>query len=314
MMLPIALAVLDKSRDPRLTISLLLGMAYAASVGGIGTPIGTPPNLIFMQVYGEATGLEPGFTDWMGWGIPVVVLLVPVIAVWITRGLDRSEVIDLPDAGAWRVEEKRTLAVFAATAFAWITRKEPYGGWSGLFGLENANDASVALLAVVAMFLIPNGRGEKLLDWPTAARIPWGVLILFGAGITIARAFSATGISGTIGEQLSALQYLPPVLVIGIICLSVTFLTEVTSNTATTALLMPILAAGAMSAGIDPKILMVPAAMTASCAFMLPVATAPNAVVFGSGRVTIARMVREGFVLNLLGVTIVTLVSYWLLI
>jgi sodium-dependent dicarboxylate transporter 2/3/5 len=314
MMLPIALAVLEKSRDPRLTVSLLLGMAYAASVGGIGTPIGTPPNLIFMRVYTETTGIEPSFTDWMGWALPVIVILVPIIAIWITRGLDRTESVELPPTGEWRPEEIRTLIVFGCTALAWITRKEPFGGWSAMLGLENANDASVALLAVVAMFIVPNGRGERLLNWQTASRIPWGILILFGSGIAIARAFTTTGISATIGEELSALQYLHPLLVIGAICLCVTFLTEITSNTATTALLMPILAAGAVSAQIDPRLFMVPAAMTASCAFMLPVATGPNAVVFGSNRLTIAQMAREGLILNLIGVCVVTCVSYFLLV
>lgn len=312
MLLPIVLAVAEQSRDHRLQLALLLGIAYAGSVGGIGTPIGTPPNLIFMTVFSDTTGTQISFGGWMQMGLPVVVILVPLIALWLTRGLRGGEKLQLPIPGAWRPEEVRTLIVFAVTALAWITRSEPFGGWSALLGLPGANDASVALLAVVVMFLVPNARGGRLLNWDTASSIPWGILILFGSGIAIARAFANTGISASVGEALSALQHLPLIVMIGLICLSVTFLTEVTSNTATTALLMPILAAAAMSGGIDPRILMVPAAMTASCAFMLPVATGPNAVVFSSNRIQIREMAREGVVLNLLGVTVVTVVCYYL--
>ncbi len=311
MLLPIVLAVTEKSRDHRLQLALLLGIAYAGSVGGIGTPIGTPPNLIFMEVYSDTTGNQLTFLEWMRWGLPVTLVMVPIIGLWLTRGLRRGEDLEIPDPGVWRTEEVRTLAVFALTALLWITRREPFGGWSGLLGLNNANDASVALLAVVVMFLVPNGRGEKLLDWHTASRIPWGILILFGAGIAIAKAFGNSGISVAIGESLSGLQHLPLLLVIGMICLTVTFLTEVTSNTATTALLMPIFAAAAVSTGIDPRLLMIPAAMTASCAFMLPVATGPNAVVFSSGRVKIREMAREGLILNLCGVAVVTLLCFY---
>ncbi|MBT8132246.1 MAG: SLC13 family permease, partial [Gammaproteobacteria bacterium] len=312
MLLPIALAVTEQSKDHRLQLSLLLGIAYAGSVGGLGTPIGTPPNLIFMEVYAETTGIRLSFSEWMRWGLPITIIMVPLIGLWLTRGLGKGVPLELPKPGLWRPEEVRTLTVFAVTAFAWITRSEPFGGWSQLLNLPTANDASVALLAVVAMFLIPNGHGEKLLNWKTASKIPWGILILFGAGITIAKAFGNSGISVAIGEALADLRHLPVLLVIALVCLSVTFLTEVTSNTATTALLMPILAAASASAGIDPRLLMVPAAMTASCAFMLPVATGPNAVVFSSGRITIREMAREGFVLNLIGVTVVTCVGYFL--
>ncbi|NNF62047.1 MAG: SLC13/DASS family transporter [Gammaproteobacteria bacterium] len=312
MLLPIALAVIDQTRDHRLQLALLLGIAYAGSVGGLGTPIGTPPNLIFMKVYTETTGIRLTFTDWMRWGLPVTAIMIPIIGLWLTRRLEHSAPLRLPESGAWRSEEIRTLIVFMLTALAWVTRSEPFGGWSAMLGLPDANDASVALLAVVVMFLLPNGHGEKLLDWKTASSIPWGILILFGAGICIAKAFGNSGISTAIGEALSGLRHLPVLLVIAIICLTVTFLTEVTSNTATTALLMPIMAAAAVSSGLDPRLLMVPAAMTASCAFMLPVATGPNAVIFSSGRVQIREMAREGLILNLIGVVVVTLVCYFI--
>jgi sodium-dependent dicarboxylate transporter 2/3/5 len=314
MLVPVALAVVDRSDDPELAVPLLLGIAYGASVGGIGTPIGTPPNLIFMQVYARATGNEPDFLTWMSWGVPVVVLLLPVVGWWLTRNLKQGTRLEIPAVGRWQPAERRVLAVFSVTALAWITRKGPLGGWSGLLDLPQANDASVALLAVVIMFMIPNGRGERLLDWNSAARIPWGVLILFGGGIAIASAFIESGLSARLGESLAAATTtLPLLLLIGLIALTVNFLTELTSNTATTNLLMPILAAAGIAAGMDPRLLMIPAAMAASCAFMLPVATAPNAIVFGSGRVRITDMMRYGVVLNLLATAVISVVCYWIL-
>ncbi|MEP5764094.1 MAG: SLC13 family permease [Halieaceae bacterium] len=314
MLLPVAMAILEKARGDTLAVPLLLGMAYAASVGGIGTPIGTPPNLIFMQVFEEVTGESVSFTQWMSVGLPVVIVLVPIIGLWLTRHLHGSSDVELPDPGHWRTEERRVMIVLTLTALAWITRTEPFGGWREWLGLYSANDASVALLAVVLMFVTPNGKGEKLLTWERAVTIPWGVLILFSGGICLAKGFVSSGLSQLLGDWLASLNYLPLWGLIAMICLVVTFLTETTSNTASTTLLMPILAAAALSAGIEPEVLMIPAAMTASCAFMLPVATAPNTVVYGSGRIAVQRMVREGFVLNLVGVTVVTAVCYWRLV
>ncbi len=246
MLLPIAMAVVDQTTDRKLQKSLLLGIAYAASVGGVGTPIGTPPNLVFMKIYADATGVEPAFLDWMKWALPVVLTMVPIVGWWLTRGLSHAGSIQLPTVGQWRPDEVRTLMVFGLTALLWVTRKQPYGGWSGWAGLDSANDACVALLAVVAMFLIPNGKGERLLDWEKAVGIPWGILILYGGGITLAKAFVTSGLSQRLGDALSGLGQLPIIVLIGAICLAVTFLTEVTSNTATTTLLMPILAAAAL--------------------------------------------------------------------
>ena len=306
MLLPIVVAVIEKVPDERLSLALLLGYAYAASVGGIGTPIGTPPNLIFMQNYEALVGEEVSFITWMSWTLPVVFVMIPLIWFWLTRRIESTTKIELPPVGTWRSEEIRTLAVFATTAFLWITRSDPFGGWQKLLNLSYANDASVALLAVVAMFLIPNGKGEKLLDWPTAVSIPWGVLLLFSSGIVIAEAFTKSGLSQEIGDQLATLSALPVPLLIGLLCLVVTFMSGLTSNTAIAVLMMPLLVENRAATRIDSKLLMVPAALTASFAFMLPVATAPNAVVFSSGRVTVRQMAREGFVLNLMGVVVVT--------
>ena len=316
MLLPVAYAVLDSAdtdNAKKLAVPLFLGIAYAASIGGLGTPIGSPPNVVFLKVYGEASGNIPSFTQWMLWGLPVVVMLLPLAGLWITRHLGKTAPLEIPQAGIWRSEEVRVLIIFSLTALAWITLREPFGGWSSWFNLPTANYAAVALTAVVLMFILPNGNGGRLLDWESASTIHWGVLLLFAGGIAIAKAFAVTGISEAIGESLSGVTRLSIIVLIAVVALSVTFLTEITSNTATTTLLMPILAAAALGAGFEPALLMLPAALSASCAFMLPVATAPNAIVFGTGKITVEQMVREGFALNLMGAAVITLVVYfWL--
>lgn len=313
MLLPVAIAVIDGSEDSELATPLLLGIAYGASIGGMGTPIGTPPNVAFMGIYEEVTGESIAFSTWMGYALPVVLVMLPLAALWITRRLTYTGAVDLPRVGQWRVAERRVFIVFALTALAWVTRSEPFGGWTALLGLPYSNDAIVAFIGVVVLFLVPNGEGEKLLDWETANRIPWGMLILFGAGISIATAFMNSGLSATIGGTLEQLTTLHLWLMIGIICLMVTFLTEVTSNTATTTLLMPIMAAAAIGAATDPKLFMIPAALSASCAFMLPVATPPNVITFSTGRISVRTMAQEGLALNLLGVLVISSLIYAML-
>ena len=314
MLMPVALAVLASCSDRNsLAAPLLLGLAWSCSIGGLGTPIGTPPNLILVQVYEENTAQTISFGQWMSWGIPVVLTLLPLAWWWVTRAVPRELDIQLPAVGPWRSAERRVLVVFGLTAVAWITRAEPFGGWQTWLDLPAANDASVALLAVVALFVVRDDQGEPLIDWAKASQIPWGVLLLFGGGICLARAFVASGLSAQVGDALTTVAALPVFAMMLLLALAVTFLTEATSNTATTALLMPVLAAVALAVEIDPLWLMVPAAMSASCAFMLPVATAPNAVVFGSGELPIRRMVREGFVLNLMGALLISTVAWALL-
>lgn len=315
MLLPVAYAVLESnnSASKKLAVPLFLGIAYASSIGGLGTPIGSPPNVVFLKIYAEATGVSIGFGQWMLWALPVVLLMIPLAGLWMTRNLEKGEPLVLPKVGDWRTEEVRVLILFGLTALAWITLREPAGGWSGWLNVPSANYAAVALTSVVLMFVLPNGHGGKLLDWESASSIHWGVLLLFAGGIAIAKAFAVTGISEAIGQSLSGVTRLSVISIIAIVALSVTFLTEITSNTATTTLLMPILAAASLGAGFEPAILMLPAALSASCAFMLPVATAPNAIVFGTGKMTVEQMVREGFALNLIGVTVITAVVYlWL--
>ena len=311
MLLPVALAVIASSSAPKaLAPPLLLGLAWACSIGGLGTPIGTPPTLIFMQVYEETTGTAVSFSEWMTWGIPVVAVMVPTIALVLARQVPNDLTVALPDIGEWRSAEKRVLAIFALTALAWMTRTEPFGGWREWLDMPMANDAAVAFCAVIAMFVSRDKTGEPLISWEQASAIPWGVLLLFAGGITLAKGFVASGLSTQVGELLANLALVPTLFAIVMVAILVTALTEATSNTATTALLMPILAAASMAAHIDPLILMVPAAMSASCAFMLPVATAPNAVVFGTGQIGIQTMVRWGIWVNVLGVVVISAVVF----
>ncbi|HNS87928.1 MAG TPA: SLC13 family permease, partial [Parvularculaceae bacterium] len=186
MLSTMALAILAREGDKRLAAPLLLGIAYASSLGGTGTLIGTPPNLIFADAYLKATGEEYSFVRWMKVGAPIVAIGVPLMGLWLTRNLKDVTAPNLPDAGPWRKDEARTLMVFAGAMFFWITRTEPFGGWSGLLNMPGAGDATVAVAAVVVMFLIPNGKGGALLDWRSAGDIPWGMLLLFAGGICIA--------------------------------------------------------------------------------------------------------------------------------
>lgn len=302
MLVAIARAVIEQIRRKEFATTLLLGIAYAASVGGIGTPIGSPPNLIMIAVFRDTFDIEISFLQWMTWGVPVVLLCIPAIALRLTYKLKGKKITaELPKLDPMNTGERRVLAVFVLVAVLWLTRRDPWGGWSELFGIPGASDTGIAILGAILMFIVPRGDGssEKLLDWATAEKIPWGILLLFGGGIAIAESFAATGLTTTVGGQIAQLTSLNPLIMILILCLIVTFVTEVTSNTATTNLLMPILAASAIATGIDGRLLMVPAAVSASCAFMLPVATAPNAIIFGTGNIKMSRMIREGFVLNI---------------
>lgn len=322
-LLPVALAVIGHSDDDRFKLMLLLGLAYSASLGGVGTLIGTPPNVIFASVYEEFAKTEYGFLTWMKTSIPIVIIAIPLMAWWLSRGIKLEHGIKFPAVGAWRSEEVRTLVVFLSVAALWVFRKEPFGGWSGALGLNAVGDSTIALLGVVVMFLVPSGKSntdkegkkseEKLLDWKTASDIPWGMLLLFAGGICIAKAFVASGLSQVIGEALSGITELPLLVVMLIIALSVSFLTEITSNTATATLLMPILASAAVVNNIPIELIMIPAVISCSCAFCLPVATAPNSIVFSSGHVTIKQMAREGIVLNIMVAFVVAGVCYFTL-
>ena len=306
MMLPVAMAVLAEYPDPRLRAPLILAIAYAASIGGWGTPIGTPPNLVFMKVYEQSTGTRMGFIEWMRFGIPVLLVFLPILGFWLTRNLASAPAAMLPPLKPWSAAERRVVLVFGVVVLAWIFRAWPAGGWSLLLGLPRISDASIALIGVILMAVIGDGRGGRLLEWRVAERIPWGALVLFAGGIALASAFESSGLGAILVGRLGALGTLPPLLLILCVCLGITLLSEIASNTATAVLLMPILALAAKTAGIEPALLMVPGVLAASCGFMLPVATAPNLVAYGTGQVPLARMIREGAVLDLIGVAVLT--------
>lgn len=323
-MLPVAIAVIKENKnEPLFSVNLLLAIAYGASIGGIATLIGTPPNGVFAAAYDKIAGQPVDFLSWFKIGIPVSILMLIVCGFILTRGVHGKSSYELEELGPWTTWQKRVLTIISLTALLWVTRKLPFGwgGWSEWLNMPKAEDATVALLAVVCMFLIPNGEknadgsSRKLLDWQTAVSIPWGILLLFAGGLAIAAAFSASGLAEIIGQELHrSTAGMHPLLIIVLISFSVTFLTEITSNTATATLLMPILAAGAISSGLNPALYMIPAALSASCAFMLPIATPPNAIVFGGAdSVTIPIMARTGLWLNLAGVVIISLVCYYLL-
>ena len=321
MLLPIALAVLQQSGDPRLRTPLLLGIAYSASVGGMATPIGTPPNVIFMGQFYENTGSELPFARWMSIGLPITLVLLPIIWWWVTRKIGDSKPIDMPEIGKVQTNEIRVMGVFVVTALLWVFRSGPWGGWSawmpgtpGMIG-----DATVALGAALFLFLCPSGKEptesgniDRLLDWETAERIPWGILVMFGGGMALASGFKESGLSEAIGSQLTFLAGSPTWLIVLSVCLLVTFLTEITSGTATAMLLLPILGEMAVAVDLPPEMLMIPGTISCSCAFMLPVATAPNVIVFGAGGIRTDEMARTGLMLNFIAAIVIAAMTMWL--
>jgi len=327
MMVPIALsaaAALDL-KDDRFAVALLLGVCYAASIGGVATPIGTPTNLIAIDWLEQNVDATIGYLQWMAFGLPTVVLLVPTAWWAVTRRLGNhidadaaiGSVRDQRDAlGTITAPEARVAAVFGIVALLWVSRV-PLQGWAAGAGVEwmaSLSDMGIAIAGAVVMFLVPAGGTAKraLLTWPEAVKLPWGVLILFGGGISLGQAITRTGLSAWIGEQLSALSAFPPFVFIIAVVLLVIFLTELTSNVATMTTLAPILGALALAVGAAPESLLGPAAVAASCAFMLPVATAPNAIIYATDRVQVPEMMRAGIRVNLIGAAIIAAIGYFI--
>ncbi len=300
---------------------LMLCIGYSASIGGVATLIGTPPNIIFAGAAEELFGVTIGFAHWMVYGLPISVVFMLVAWFYMTRfaypsGLDEipgsREVIrgQLKELGATTKEEKLIAAVFIFVALAWISRAFVL---DAIFPM--INDALIAILGAVITFVIPVNlaRGKFLNDWETATKVPWGILILFGGGLAIAAGFSDSGLAEWIGMQLSVLEGSSMLIIMLAVVAMVVYLTEITSNTATTSMMMPIMAAMAAAMSVHPYAMMITAATAASYAFMLPVATPPNAVIFGSGYITIPQMARAGMWLNILAVAVITLFAYfWL--
>ncbi|MFO8060511.1 MAG: DASS family sodium-coupled anion symporter [Bacillota bacterium] len=300
---------------------LMLSIAYAASIGGVATLIGTPPNIVFAGAAEEMFGIVIGFDQWLMYGLPVSAVFLVLAWLYMTRKAYPTKLKEIPGGrelvesqlrslGAITREEKLIAAVFGGVALAWMTRS-----FLLVHIFPMIHDSVIAILGAVITFLIPVNirKGVFLNDWRTAVNIPWGILLLFGGGLCIAAGFTETGLAGWIGMRLSALEGAPMFLIMLAVVTLVIYLTEITSNTATTSMMMPIMAAMATAMLIHPFALMITAATAASYAFMLPVATPPNAVIFGSGYVTIPDMVKAGVWLNLLGIAVITLFAYlWL--
>jgi solute carrier family 13 (sodium-dependent dicarboxylate transporter), member 2/3/5 len=329
MMLPIGLAIVAQYRDHPDTPEnehtefgkmLMLAIAYSASIGGIATLIGTPPNLVFASMVKELYGIEIAFLDWMLLALPLSIVLLILCWWYLTRIAVRLDSDDFPGGvaeikrqkkalGRMQSQEKRVLGVFVLTALAWICRSfllSPY--------LPALDDTIIALCAGVVLFVLPGRqKSTSILSWEDSKKIPWGILLLFGGGLAIATGFKDTGLAKWLAELLIALDFLPLLLMTFMLVAAINFLTEITSNLATTAMILPVLAPLAAAMGVSPYVFMVGATLAASCAFMLPVATPPNAVVFGSGYVRMSDMIRAGLGLNLLSILIVTLWVYFIL-
>ncbi|MFC4557569.1 SLC13 family permease [Virgibacillus kekensis] len=302
--------------------ALMLSIAYSASLGGIGTLIGTPPNTVLAGVINNLYGVELSFANWMLFGVPVAWIFIIIAWFYLVKVAYPLKLKELPGGleviqsekkkiGDPSFEEKAVFVVFIVAALSWITRSFLLQEYIN----ENINDAIIAMSAALVLFIIParSKKGDSLLDWDTAVKLPWGILLLFGGGLAIAAGFQGSGLSEWIGNQLNVLQGVNIFIVLMVVAALVIFLTEITSNTATASMMYPIMASLAVALGVHPYAVMIAAGVAASCAFMLPVATPPNAVVFGSGYLRIPDMAKAGFALNVLGVFIVTLAVYFFL-
>ncbi len=301
----------------RFGVAVMLGIAYAASIGGVGTLVGTPPNVLLAAMLEDLAGVHVGFGQWMLIGIPVVLLTLPLVWWWLVRVAYPPEIDRLPGGrrlvreelrrlGPWTPGARRTAAIVILTAVAWVTR-ELWQPWVAAEGM--LKDATVGVAGALALFLTPSGDGGRLLERDAWREVPWNVLLLFGGGLALARGFVDTGLARLLSEVAVTLAEMPlPVflLAIGVV---VVILTEFASNTASTAMVLPLLAAAAASLGLAPPLLMVPAALAASMAFMMPAGTPPNAIVFGTGYVRIPQMLWGGVVADLVALVVITAVT-----
>lgn len=339
MMLPIALSVIALVRREivksgatiptstggqfNFAVCLLLGTAYGASIGGVGTLIGTPPNVLMVS-HLASQGVEVSFAKWMLIGVPFVVAFLPIAWVVLTRLVFPIQISEIPGGralirrelelqGPMSRAELAVLVVFVLTAVAWITqpllKRIAIGGMS-FAGVE---DSVIAIAAALVLFGLPIDwkRGVFLLTWEEAVKLPWGTLILFGGGLSLAAAVKVSGVAGYIGQGVQSMEGVPTWMLVLVVITLLVFLTELTSNTATIATFLPILSAVALGLGTDPVLLIVPATISVSLAFMMPVATPPNAIIFGSGEITIAQMCKAGMWLNIIGIALVFLLTYF---
>ena len=328
MLLPIVLSVIGVILDnvPDLTernrkdfqAAMLLGLAYSASIGGLATLVGTPPNALLAGYLATHYGIEISFAEWMLVGVPVSMVMLPLAWILLTRFLFP---VNIPESaavqahlhelrarmGPMTIPEKRVAIIFVSVILAWVLHPA-LAKWAGFSGLS---DAGIVMTAAVLLFMLPSGNvaQPQLMTWHDVSRLPWGVLVLFGGGLSLAAAVSDSGLALWLGESLAPLNAWGVVALVIAATALVIFLTELTSNLATTATMLPVMGAIALQAGVPPLVLTVPITIAASCAFMLPVATPPNAIVFATGMLTIPQMVRAGFFLNLIGIVIVVLTA-----
>lgn len=330
MLLPIALSVVQAVEEGGETLShtqqqafrnaTLLGLAYGASIGGMATLIGTPPNAFLAAFLAAETGKTIGFAEWMSFALPVTIILLPLCWLLLTRVLYRVDFRASPavrnsvfqaiePAARWSRGERRVAGLFLGLVAGWLFRDQ----LRLIPGLSNLSDTSIALVAAILAFIIPDGeRDGPLISWDEASRLPWGVLILFGGGLALASGMSASGLTEWIGGQLAPLGSLHHVLLVGVTVLLVILLTELTSNLATAAAFLPVMAALAGENAVSMMMLLVPVTLSASCAFMFPVATPSNAIVYGAGGISISRMVRAGLLLNVIAAgVLVVFAAIW---
>ena len=330
MMLPIGIAIIKQMKDLKATPedenlvfgkTLMLSIAYSASIGGVATLIGTPPNLVFTGIVQELYGIEISFLEWFVFGLPISIVLLVISWVYLTRVAfkfaDNKFVSgkveikkQLSQMGKITYEEKIVLSIFILAGFSWISRTF----FLNLF-LPSLDDAMIALIAGLSLFVFSakSSPNEKIMSWDDAVKLPWGILLLFGGGLAIAAGFQESGLAAWIAENLTNLNGYAIFIILLVVITAVNFLTEITSNLATIAMLLPILAPTAIILDVHPYLLMVGATIAASCAFMLPVATPPNAVVFGSNYLKISDMVKVGFMMNIISIVIIILVVYFVL-
>jgi sodium-dependent dicarboxylate transporter 2/3/5 len=342
MMVPIAIAIIlhleekfGRKECHGFTVALMLGIAYACSLGGIATLVGTPPNLSFARIFEISfPNAEPiAFGQWLVMAFPITVVLLTLVWLLLTRVFFRfgqsfkvdRDVVERGYAALGRMsfEERAVLAVFAITALGWVFRRDlvlgllTVPGWSRLLPhADLIDDATVAIAMAMILFFIPtrtkDAGSRTVMGVDVFTKIPWHIVLLFGGGFALARGFRVTGLSETIGARFVGLEGTPPLVMISLVCGGLTFLTELTSNTATTEMILPILASVAVAMKANPLLLMIPATLSASCAFMMPVATPPNAIIFGSGRIRIAEMAKVGLAINLIGIIVISLVFLFL--
>ena len=329
MILPVGLAIISQLKDNPKTIenenivfgkTLMLAIAYSASIGGMATLIGTPPNLVLAGVVKTSFNVEINFLQWMSFGLPISIFLLFICWKYLTTiaynfsdqnfesGLNEIDK-QLKELGKVSYEEKSVLIVFILTALAWVTQSFLIKQF-----IPAIDDTIIVIFAAIILFILPNKEGsKKLLSWADAVKLPWGILLLFGGGMALAKGFDSSGLAIWIGSQMNFFNAIPLLFLLLILIATVNFLTEITSNLATTAMLLPVLVALSETIEVNAFFLLVGATVAASCAFMLPVATPPNAVVFGSKILSIDDMIKKGFWMNLISIFILTAAVYWIL-